>query len=239
MHFIAGDQLRARNIARTQIEIAIPVIRHFHQQGGFLDLQLVERLAEHLGLHFFHVERVHHGELAVRKFRRQCRTQRPQQLLPGKGVIVGTRLRSLHRSAMTPQWRADRSNAGPAGTLLLPKLFAGTGNAPTVLRRMRASPLPGAVVPHRFPQQVFVHRAENFIGKIHGADLGAAQIVDINGCHFSSLNCSYWLLASSSLAIFAVADRVPNRGVVRLLPTTNDCVTPSWQPAWLPSTDRP
>ena len=55
-----------------------------------------------------------------------------------------------------------------------------------VLGRVRSGALPGAVVLHRFPEQVFVHRAENLIGEIERADLLAAQIVNINRCHMSS-----------------------------------------------------
>jgi hypothetical protein len=36
---------------------------------------------------------------------------------------------------------------------------------------MRAAVLSGTVVPHRFPEQVFVHCAENLIRKIERSDL--------------------------------------------------------------------
>ncbi len=48
---------------------------------------------------------------------------------------------------------------------------------------MRAGALPGAVMPYRFPQQVFIHRAEYFIGQFEGTYLFAAQIHYINRRH--------------------------------------------------------
>ena len=39
---------------------------------------------------------------------------------------------------------------------------------------------------HRFPQQIFIDRAENLIGKIQRPNLFAAQIVYVNRCHIAS-----------------------------------------------------
>ena len=48
---------------------------------------------------------------------------------------------------------------------------------------VRSGALPGAVMLHRFPEQIFVDRAEDLIGEIDRPDLLAAQIVNINRCH--------------------------------------------------------
>ena len=36
---------------------------------------------------------------------------------------------------------------------------------------------------HRLPEQVFVDRAEDFVGEIQCPDLLAAQIVNVDSCH--------------------------------------------------------
>src|SRR5260370_24713746 len=50
---------------------------------------------------------------------------------------------------------------------------------------MRARTRGGAIVRDRLPEQVFVDRAENFLGQFHRPGLGSAQIVNINSCHIS------------------------------------------------------
>src|SRR5579859_6854670 len=89
----------------------------------------------------------------------------------------------MHRVTMPPQWRPDRSDSRPARTLLLPQLLARTGNFPAALGLVRSSALPGAVVFHRLPEQIFIDRAEDLIGEIECPNLLAAQIVNINRCH--------------------------------------------------------
>src|SRR5579862_1910744 len=206
MHLIARDQLTAFNIPRAEFEIPVPVVRNFYQQHRLFHLQLVKCLAEDLRLRLFHVEGVHDDELAIGELRRQRRTQRAQQFLLGEGVIVGAGLRSMDGTAMAPQRRPDRADTRSPSALLLPKLLAGTGNAPAILGGMRARPLPSAVVPHRFPQQVFVDRAENLIGEIQRADLGAAQVVNINGCHclLSTAATGFWPAASHELSRYSL-----------------------------------
>src|SRR5438309_2631400 len=201
MNHVALYQFRPGNIARAQLEVAVSVFRDFYQQRRLFDLQLVERLAECLRLHFFHVERIHDRELAIGKLRSQRRAQRAQQLLSREGVVVRARLRSVNRSTVPPQGRTDRTDTRAARTFLLPQLLAGTGNTPTIFGRVCSCPRSGTVVLHRFPQQVFVHRAKSLIGKIHRADLGAVQVVDINGCHFclSAAATGFWLVAPNDL----------------------------------------
>ena len=84
MHFVAADQFEPLNIARAQSQIAVLVLRLFDDQHRRIDFQRVQRLAEFFGLRLFHVERVHHDQLAVGQLRRQRRAQRAQQLLRGK-----------------------------------------------------------------------------------------------------------------------------------------------------------
>src|SRR5271169_4405365 len=92
----------------------------------------------------------------------------------------------MHRAAVPPQRRTDRADTRPPRALLLPQLLARTGNAPAVLGGMRARTRRGAIVRDRFPEQVFVDRAENFIGQFHRPSLSSAQSVNINSCHMLS-----------------------------------------------------
>ena len=91
----------------------------------------------------------------------------------------------MHRAAMPPQRRTDGADAGASRALLLPQLLAGARDQLLVLGGVSAGALRGAVMLHRFPQQVFVDRAENFIGEIKRADLLSAQIMNIDSCHMS------------------------------------------------------
>src|SRR5258705_3580590 len=93
----------------------------------------------------------------------------------------------MHRAAVTPERRPDRADTRPSCALLFPELLARSGNAPAVLGRMRSRTLGGCVMLDRLPKQVFVDRAENFLGQIHRADLRPAQAIDINRCHMLSL----------------------------------------------------
>src|SRR5205807_8959577 len=56
-------------------------------------------------------------------------------------------------------------------------------NQLAVLGRVCAGTLRSPVMLNRFPEQVFVDRAENFIGQIELAHFLAAQTVNIYGCH--------------------------------------------------------
>ena len=52
---------------------------------------------------------------------------------------------------------------------------------------VRTGALPGAVMLHRFPEQILVDRAENFVGQVERPNLLAAQIVNIDSRHMSCL----------------------------------------------------
>src|SRR5581483_3970755 len=188
MNFIAPHQLKPIDISGAQFQVAIVMLRSFDNQHRLLDFQRVERFLELFGLRFLEVERVDDGQFAVGKLRSQGRTQSAQKLFLGEGVIVRPRHRTVHRVAMPPQWGPDRSDTGAACALLLPQLLARAGNFPAALGFVRAGALPGAVVFHRFPEQVFVDRAEDLVGQIEGSDLFTAQIVYINRCHI----CLMW-----------------------------------------------
>src|SRR6185369_1383702 len=181
MNFAAANQLDPIQVARAQFKIAVAF--RVHQERRTVDLQRIERFAERLRLRFLHIERIHDDQLAIGKLRRQRRTQRPQDFLAGKRVLIRVWLRSMNGTAMAPQRRANRTDAGASGALLLPELLAGSGYQLLVLGRMRAGALGGSVMLHRLPEKVFIDGAEDFIGKIKRADLGSAQIVNINGCH--------------------------------------------------------
>ncbi len=81
---------------------------------------------------------------------------------------------------MPPQRRADGADARASGALLLPQLLARAAHQLAVLGGVRSGALSGAVVLHRFPEQVLVDRAEYFLGQLEGADFLAAQIYYIN-----------------------------------------------------------
>src|SRR3977135_4547486 len=89
----------------------------------------------------------------------------------------------MHRATVAPQRRTNRADTRPSRALLLPQLPARTGNPPAVLGRMRARTRGGAIVRDRLPEQVFVDRAENFLGQFHRPSLGSAQLVNIHSCH--------------------------------------------------------
>src|SRR5690348_3698555 len=183
MNFMSLHQLESVDIARTKLQVSVVRLAVFDQQNGLVNLQGVERLAEFLGLRLFQFEGVHDHQLAFVEFRSQRRTQRSQQLLAGEGVVIGTRLWSVHRAAVPPQRRTDRAYAGAPRALLLPQFLARTRYQLAVLGGMRTGAQRGTIVLDRFPEQVFVDRAEYFVGQVQRAYLVAAQIVNINRCH--------------------------------------------------------
>ena len=91
----------------------------------------------------------------------------------------------MHRAAVPPQRRANGTHARAPRALLLPELFARAGHQLLVLGGVRAGALCGAVVLHRFPQQVLVDRAEDFVGQFEGANLGPAQIMNVDALPYS------------------------------------------------------
>ena len=72
---------------------------------------------------------------------------------------------------------------------------------------MRAAVLSGAVMLYRFPDQIFIHRAEDFIGEIEGADLLPCQIVYVDSCHIASRCSVLATKLSSPLALPPSTDR--------------------------------
>src|SRR4051812_6266849 len=183
MHFVPPHQFKPVDIARAQLQIAVVVLRRFDHQHRLVHLQGYERLLEFLRLGFLQIECIHHDQFAIGKLRGQRRPQRAQQLLARERVVIRPWHRTMHRITMPPQWRTDGSNARPPRPLLLPQLLARPGNFPAALGLVRSSALSGAVVLHRFPEQIFIHRAEDLIGEIECPDFLAAQIVNINRCH--------------------------------------------------------
>src|SRR5260370_9382951 len=92
---------------------------------------------------------------------------------------------------------------------------------------MRARTRGGAIVRDRLPEQVFVDRAENFLGQFHRPGLGSAQIVNINSCHIS--------------LVWRGRPRPRPLTLLLTLPLTLTyrSLTPSSKLASLPSTDPP
>ena len=213
MNLIARNQLDTFQVARAQVQVLLglaDILRN--QQRGLADIQFVERLTKRLRLRLAKLEAIDDNQFAVSELCCQRRAQRTQQLLARELIVVGAGLRSVDRAAMPPERRADRTDASAARTLLSPELLAGAAHQLLVLGGVRAGTLPGAVVLHRFPEQILVDCAENFIGQLEGAYFLAAQIHYINRCHIL-LNCQ-WPVASSQLKVV-----LPNQ---RSAPTTGD-----------------
>src|SRR5580698_7768421 len=164
VNLVARQQLHAFQIARAQMQVVVLARRVLDQQRRAFGIQLVQRFAEVLGLGSLEIEVLYHYQLAVRQLRRQRGAQRAQQLLARELIVVRAGLRSVNRTAVTPQRRADRTYASAARTLLSPELLAGAAHQLLVLGGVRTGTLPGPVMPHRFPEQVLVHCTENFIG---------------------------------------------------------------------------
>ena len=107
----------------------------------------------------------------------------PSKLLARKRVVIGARNRSVHRAAVPPQRRPDRTNTRPsralsASTASCPNRKPASGLLVACVPRV----LPGAVMLHRFPEQVFVHRAENLIGEVE-----ASRPCRRSNCEYQSL----------------------------------------------------
>ena len=82
----------------------------------------------------------------------------------------------MDRAAMPPQRGADRRDTRPSRALLLPELLAGAAHQTASLGGVGPRPQTGAVMLYRFPKQVFVDRAENFVGQLQRAHFFAVQI---------------------------------------------------------------
>src|SRR5690242_9877191 len=91
----------------------------------------------------------------------------------------------MHRATMPPQRRTDGADTGSPRTLLLPQFLACARNQLLVFGSVGAGAVGSAVMFDRFPQQIFIDRAEYFIGKIKGSDFFPAQIMNIDSCHMS------------------------------------------------------
>src|SRR5262249_44945031 len=105
------------------------------------------------------------------------------QLLARKLVVIRTRLRSVHGAAVTPQRRTDGAYTGASRPLLPPQFLSASCDQFAVLGGMCAGPLRGAVMFHRFPQQVLVDRAEDFVFELQRSDFFALQINNVNLRH--------------------------------------------------------
>ncbi len=155
----AEHKLNALQIARAEIKLLVQLAAALDQQCGLARLELVQRGAEELGLGLGNFERIDNGELAVGNLRSDRRAQRAHQLLLRERILVAARLRSVDRTATTPERSADRTNAGTASSLLLPELLAGTRDVLASLRCSGSLTQRCAVVLYRLPQQPVVDLA--------------------------------------------------------------------------------
>src|SRR5579875_808606 len=184
MNLAREHKLHTRQVPRPEIQLLVQLARSLDQQRRLFRLKLVERRPVVLGLRLVDVEVLHHRQLAVGNLRRQRRAQRTQQLLLRELVLVAARLRSVNRSAATPQRRTDRAHASAARALLLPQLASRTRNQLAVLGGMRSLPQAGAVVFHRLPQKRLVHlAAKHLVEQFEVADFLARQALDLDLRH--------------------------------------------------------
>src|SRR5271165_432661 len=184
MDLIARNKLHTLKIARAEMQVLFGLADVlFYQKRCALGVQLVQRFAKLFALGFLQFEALHHNQLAIGQLRRQRRAQRAEQLLPRERVVIGAGLRSVYCAAMPPKRRADRPDARPSGALLLPQFLARSAHQLAVLGGVGTGTLPGAVVLHRFPEQILVYRAEHFISEFEGAYLLATQIHNVNRRH--------------------------------------------------------
>src|SRR5579859_1552158 len=206
MHFLGEHQLHAVKVAGTQGKCAARLLATLYQQGGALGIELVEGCPIRLGLGVRHLQAFDHGQLAIGQLGGQRGAQGAEQLLAGEGVIVATRLRSVHRAAVTPDRRTHRANAGAAGTLLLPQLLARTRDQLLVLGGGSTLPHRSPIVLHCFPQQGLVDLfwREDLVRQLQRAYCFSTEIDYINVCHlFSSrtahrANCPQGLQPSNA-----------------------------------------
>src|SRR5947209_19231091 len=119
MHLVAAHQFHAFKVAGAEVEIVV-LSASIHEQGGLLDAQRVQRLAEYLAFGFAQLEILDHGELAIGILGRQRRAQRAQQLLARELVVIGAGLRTMHRAAVSPSRRADGTYAAASAAFLSP-----------------------------------------------------------------------------------------------------------------------
>src|SRR6202011_5131672 len=124
------------------------------------------------------------GELAVCNLRCDSRAERAHQFLLREGVLVAAGLRSVDRTATTPERSADRTDARATGSLLLPELLAGAGDSIAGLGGGGTLTEGGAIVLDRLPQEGVVDlRGEDLVGEFELSDLGPAEIDYIDVCH--------------------------------------------------------
>src|SRR5690242_21171723 len=111
MNFGAEHKLNARQVTRTEVELLAKLAAALDQQRRLTGLKLIERFAIQLRLRLGHLKRIDDGKLAIRNLGGNGRAKRAHQLLLRKGIVVTARLRSVDRTATTPERSADRADA--------------------------------------------------------------------------------------------------------------------------------
>jgi hypothetical protein len=94
----------------------------------------------------------------------------------------------MNRSAASPKRGTNGSDTSAAGSLLLPKLFAGAGHLVAALGGGGSLTEGGPVVLDRLPEQCVVDLAgEDVVGEFELTNLLSTEIYYVDVCHRSSL----------------------------------------------------
>ena len=199
MHRVARHQLHALQVARAQVQVLSRSHRCLHhQQRRALGVQLVQRLRG-TSWSWLPSARSCPPPPACRP---AASPPAPSAARPAPSC-AGRRSRRSGASVRAPCRHAATVGSGSTPIRARPVPFCFHSFLPAPLTRPRVlggvgpGPLRGAVVLHRFPQQVFVDCAEHLIGQLQRAHFLAAQIHYINRRHnLSSVQLATLPLAS-------------------------------------------
>ena len=127
-----GQQRHALQVAQPQRQVAVlAVVHHQHRAVGF---ELGQRRAiALLVLWSAKVNACTTFNSPSRTLAESAERSAPSSIFLRQLVAVIARSRPVHRAAVPPQRRADRTHARPAGALLLPQLLARAGTSARTL----------------------------------------------------------------------------------------------------------
>ena len=165
-------------------------------------------------------------------FEAMRRAERAHQLLLRERVLVAAGLRSVDRTAATPERSTDRTDTSAARALLLPQLLAGAGDQLAVLGGGSSLTERGAVVLDRLPEQRFVDFArEDLVGEFELSDLVPPRLTTLMFAIFLLSSCrdrcggpKLCILTSFNTSSFALT----------AVFTSSSKVQPSWKPSMRP-----
>jgi len=173
MNLVARDQLRALEVARTELEIAIPWLGTSTSRTVFSIFSLSSASRNPLVFGSFTSNAFTTSSLPSANFDASAERNAPSSFFLGS-VVIGAGLGpcTVPPCRTGEKDRSDRARPVPfCFQSFLPEPDTSFGSC-----RVRARPLGRAVVLHRFPQQVFVHRTENLVGQVQRTDLAPLRL---------------------------------------------------------------